>query len=256
MVLIIEIGNTNVVLGFFQDDSLSHFWRLQSDVKRTSDEYLVSVLGLLRNSYINPESIEQTILASVVTPLIPVFQNLTVKLTGKSCHLVDWTSFPSMPILTKVPQETGIDRLINAFAGFDQYRCPLIIIDCGTATTFDVVSAQGEYLGGVISPGLVLSLEALSSKAFQLPRIKLERPPTVIGQNTVHSMQSGIIYGYAGMVDSMIGMINDELGCETKVIATGGLARLIRPVTSMIDEVIEDLTLRGLYLLSKNLASS
>ncbi|MCP4753457.1 MAG: type III pantothenate kinase [Proteobacteria bacterium] len=253
MIFVIDVGNTNIVLGIYRDGSLMHLWRISTDIRKTSDEYYVSIFNLFRIHGIDPKKIERTVLGSVVTPLDPVFQELIVKLTGKDCHLVDLTSFPNMAVKIDSPQEVGADRLLNALAGFERYRCPLIIIDFGTATTFDVISDKGDYLGGSIAPGLVLSLQALTDNAFKLPRIELERPPAVIGKNTPHCMQSGVVFGYAGMVDSMVAKISEELGCIPKVIATGGLAKLIKPASSTIEDIIEDLTLEGLFMISQNL---
>jgi len=160
-----------------------------------------------------------------------------------------------MKVEMDFPQEVGADRLLNASAGFARYGCALVIIDFGTATTFDVISETGAYLGGVIAPGLGLSLEALTSKAFKLPRIKLEKPPTVIGKNTIHGMQSGVVYGYAGLVDSMVEKISLELGLKPKVIATGGLASLIKPASLTIEEIVDDLTLNGLFMIAQKMDS-
>lgn len=254
MILVIDIGNTNIVLGIYKGDELLHLWRMSTDKQKTSDEYLVLVYNLLKIKDINPEEIRSTVLGSVVTPLNAVFQDLVSRLTGKPCQLVDLTCFPDMKIEMDNPAEVGADRLLNASAGFAQFGCALVIIDFGTATTFDVISDQGAYLGGIIATGLGLSLEALTSKAFKLPRIKLEKPETVIGKNTVHAMQSGVVFGYAGMVDSMVEKITAELGMKPKVIATGGLATLIKPASSTIEDIVDDLTLKGLFMIAKRLA--
>jgi type III pantothenate kinase len=156
-----------------------------------------------------------------------------------------------MKILMDNPREVGADRLLNASSGYQLFGGPLIIIDFGTATTFDVISEAGDYLGGAIATGLVLSLEALTAKAFKLPRIELERPPSVIGKNTRHCMQSGMVFGYAGLVDSMVDKISHELGKQPKIIATGGLAGLIKPASSCIEESVDDLTLNGLYSIAR-----
>lgn len=253
MILVIDIGNTNIVLGIYQDDTLLYLWRLSTDKQKTSDEYLVLVHNLLKLYCIDTDVIQNTILGSVVTPLNPVFNDLVIRLTGKPCRLVDLSCFPDMKIEMDNPEEVGADRLLNASAGFARYGRALVIIDFGTATTFDVISESGAYLGGIIAPGLGLSLEALTSKAFKLPRIKLEKPPTVIGKNTIHAMQSGVVFGYAGLVDSMVWKITDELPTKPKVIATGGLAALIKPASATIEEIVDDLTLQGLYLVAKKL---
>lgn len=253
MILVIDIGNTNIVLGIYQEGSLLHLWRLSTDKQKTSDEYLISVYNLLKINNIKPNQILNTVLGSVVTPLNPVFLDLVKHLTGKPCKLVDLSCFSHMKIEMDNPDEVGADRLLNASAGFARYGCALVIIDFGTATTFDVISETGSYLGGVIAPGLGLSLEALTSKAFKLPRIKLEKPPTVIGKNTIHAMQSGVVNGYAGLVDSMVEKITREMGMKPKTIATGGLAPLIKPASATIEEVVADLTLEGLFMIAKRL---
>ncbi len=253
MILVIDIGNTNIVFGIYKEDSLLHLWRVSTDKQKTSDEYLITFYSLLKINQIDPKGIRRTILGSVVTPLNAVFQDLIFRLTEKACKLVDLSCFPDMKVEMDNPQEVGADRLLNASAGFSKYGCSLVIIDFGTATTFDVISETGSYLGGVIAPGLGLSLEALTLKAFKLPRIKLEKPPTVIGKNTVHGMQSGVVHGYAGMIDSMVEKISDELGLKPKVIATGGLASLIKPASSTIEDIVDDLTLMGLFMIAQKM---
>lgn len=253
MILVIDVGNTNVVLGIYREDKLLHLWRMSTDKQKTSDEYLVPVYNLLKINNIDLKEIKCSILGSVVTPLNAVFQDLVFRLTEKPCKLVDLTCFPDMKIEMDNPSEVGADRLLNASAGYAIYREALVIIDFGTATTFDVISQKGAYLGGIIATGLGLSLEALTSKAFKLPRIKLEKPATVIGKNTVHAMQSGVVFGYAGMVDSMVEKISAELGVKPRVIATGGLATLIKPASSTIGDIVDDLTLQGLFMVAKRL---
>lgn len=254
MIFVIDIGNTNIVLGIYKGETLLHLWRISTDIKKTSDEYLVTILNLFKVHNIDPKNIEDTVLGSVVSILDSVFQDIIRKLTKKEGYLVSLSSFPDMVVKMDYPEEVGADRLLNASSGFNQYGGPLVIIDFGTATTFDVVSEKGEYLGGAIATGLVLSLEALTAKAFKLPRIDLEQPPSVIGKNTIHCMQSGMVFGYAGMVDSMVARISNELGVKPKVIATGGLASLIKPVSTVIEEVVADLTLRGLLMISQKRA--
>ena len=246
MTLIIEIGNSNIVVGLYQNQKKIAHWRLRTITEKTSEEYLVELKSLFSSENINSGSINQSILASVVTPLVSVFQNTVSKLLGHRCLVVDWKSIPTMPIKVDDPNEVGIDRLVNAFSAYDRYGKASIVIDLGTATTFDVVSDEGEFLGGVISPGLLLSLNALISNTDKLPKIGLEIPETVVGKNTTHCMQSGSVYGYAGMVDSMVARIKAELGYEVKVIATGGLANVVKPLSQQIETVIEDLTLEGL----------
>ncbi|MCG8335665.1 MAG: type III pantothenate kinase [Proteobacteria bacterium] len=251
MIFVIDIGNTNIVLGVYKGPKLLHLWRVSTDIKKTSDEYLITVKNLFRINDIDPTEVKSTILGSVVSPLDSVFQAVVRSLTNHEARLVDLSCFPDMPVKMDNPSEVGADRLLNASAGYEAYGGPLVIIDFGTATTFDVISAKGEYLGGVIATGLVLSLEALTAKAFKLPKIDLVRPSSVIGKNTAHCMQSGIVFGYAGLVDSMVQKITEELGAKPKVIATGGLATLIQPVSNTIEDVVDDLTLKGLYRISQ-----
>lgn len=251
MIFVIDIGNTNIVLGVYKGAKLLHLWRVSTDIKKTSDEYLITVKNLFRINDLDPKEVKSTILGSVVSPLDSVFQAVVRSLTNHEARLVDLSCFPDMPVKMDNPREVGADRLLNASAGYEAYGGPLVIIDFGTATTFDVISAKGEYLGGVIATGLVLSLEALTAKAFKLPKIDLVRPSSVIGKNTAHCMQSGIVFGYAGLVDSMVQKITDELGAKPKVIATGGLATLIQPVSNTIEDVVDDLTLKGLYRISQ-----
>lgn len=250
MIFVIDIGNTNIVFGLYKNKTLLHFWRVSTDIKRTGEEYLITILNLFKIYNIDPAEIKDTVVGSVVSPLDSVFRKAIRLLTKREPRLVDLTCFPNMPIRMDNPKEVGADRLLNASAGFARFGGPLVIIDFGTATTFDIVSEKGEYLGGAIATGLVLSLEALTAKAFKLPRIELVKPPSVIGKNTAHCMQSGIVFGYAGMVDSMVAKISQELGMKPKVIATGGLATLIQPVSGSIEQVVDDLTLQGLFMIS------
>ncbi len=253
MIFVVDIGNTNIVLGVYKEEKLLHLWRVSTDIKKTSDEYLITVQNLFKIHGIDPKKIKNAVLGSVVSPLDPVFQVLIKELTGCEARLVDLDCFPEMSVLMDYPKEVGADRLLNASAGYKAFGGPLIIIDFGTATTFDVISNAGDYLGGAIATGLALSLEALTAKAFKLPRIELERPPSVIGKNTAHCMQSGIVFGYAGMVDSMVGKITAELKEKPHVIATGGLATLIQPVSSTIEQIVDDLTLKGLFMISQDM---
>ena len=256
MVFVIDIGNTNIVLGIYKKTKLLYIWRISTDIKKTIDEYLISVSSLFNMHRIDPTQISCTVVGSVVSPLDSVFQTVIERLTGKIAYLVNPDNFSEMDVKMDDPKEVGADRLLNASAGFAQYGGPLVIIDFGTATTFDVISQKGEYLGGSIATGLLISLEALSTKAFKLPKIKLEQPPGVIGKNTSHCMQSGIVFGYAGMVDSMVERIARELGSKPKVIATGGLASLIKPVSSVIEEIVDDLTLKGLFMVARQCMKS
>ncbi len=254
MIFVIDIGNTNIVLGVYKGKELLYLWRISTDINKTSEEYLIAVHGLFGIHSLDPKKIKCTVMGSVVSPLDSIFQCVVKTLTGSKAHQVDMNCFPDMPIRLDYPEEVGADRLLNASAGFHDFGGPLVIIDFGTATTFDVISEKGEYLGGVIATGLVLSLEALTVKAFKLPKIDLVQPPSVIGKNTAHAMQSGIVFGYAGMVDSLVEKISRELSARPHVIATGGLAPLIQPVSATIEAIADDLTLKGLYMISQRLS--
>ncbi len=253
MYFVIDIGSSNVVFGVYRQDVLLHQWRVGTHIRKTRDEYLSLIQKFLISDNINPLLFKKTVISSVVPPLTLMFQCLVQELTGQESYLIDHTSFPHMAIQTDFPSLVGTDRLVNALAGYQIFKSSLIIVDCGTATNFDVVSEDGSFLGGVISPGLLLSLDALIQKTSKLPGIKIEQPERVIGRNTTESLQSGIIFGYAGMVDSMIQRINTELGYSPKVIATGGLAKIVKAASNQIEDVIDDLTLRGLYFISQNL---
>lgn len=252
MVLVIDIGNTNIKLGYYQNDRLIHKWRIESDTQKKQDDYIRQIEPLLTTNKINPSLIEQVVISSVVLQLTPVIKEVITILTGKPSHIIDHHSFLNMPINVDHPEQVGTDRLVNALAGYQLYQQGLIVMDCGTATTFNVIDDLGVFQGGVITTGLRLFQQALSTRTSKLPDIKLERPKNVIGKNTMQSMQSGIIFGYAGMVDSIIDRIHQELESPVKVIATGGLAKLIQPVSGRIEKVIDDLTLSGLYFISQN----
>ena len=249
MLLAIDIGNTNIVWGVFDGDKLLVDWRVSTDHAKTTDEYAILLLDLLRVEDISPERMDGVILSSVVPPLTPLFEELSE------------TYFHCLPLIVAVeietgltikytnPQEVGSDRIVNAAAAYRRYGGPIIIVDFGTATTFCTITAAGEYLGGAIAPGLRISAEALYARTAKLPKIELARPKSAIGQDTVTSMQAGLIFGYAGLVDELVRRIQHELGRECFVVATGGLAGLIAPESRTIREVRPHLTLEGLALL-------
>lgn len=247
MILVIDIGNTNIVLGIYDKNELIRKWRISTEIHRTSDEYLFFIRGFLAEGKINPAHITHTLISSVVHPIIRCFQAVIKSLTNQEPTIVTGEYDLGIPVKIDNKKELGADRLVNAFAGFEKYQQELIIVDFGTATTFDVISSKGEYLGGLILPGINIAIEALHDKTSQLPRVEIELPDSVIGKNTVHSMQSGILFGYAGMIDSLVERISNELKSSPKVIATGGLAIRMRQVANSIDDVLDDLTLWGLY---------
>lgn len=249
MLLAIDIGNTNIVWGVFEGDTLVADWRVGTDPSKTTDEYAILLLDLLRVEGINPDRVTGVILSSVVPPLTPLFEELAEIYFHRRPLTVSCELDLGLTLRYENPREIGTDRIVNAAAGHHFYGGPLIIVDFGTATTFCVVTAQGEYLGGAIAPGLRISAEALFARAAKLPKVELTQPKSVIGRDTVTSMQAGLIFGYAGLVDELVSRIQRELGLECFVLATGGLAGLIAPHSRTIREVRPKLTLEGLALL-------
>jgi type III pantothenate kinase len=250
MLLAIDIGNTNIVFALFAGSEVKAQWRIRTDAHRSSDEYAVWLLALMARAGLKEKEIKAVIMSSVVPDanfsvkcFVRTYLQLEPKLIASGeIHL-------GMPILLENPKELGADRLINAYAAWSEHKTALIVIDFGTATTFDVVSGKGEYLGGVIAPGINLSLEALQRAAAKLHGISIVHPEMVIGKNTTSAMQSGIYYGYAGLIEGIVTRIRAERGEQMKVIATGGLAPLYGDATTMIDKIDSDLTIRGLRLI-------
>ncbi len=211
MLLVVDVGNTNTVLGIFDDDQLICNWRIRSASRITEDEFNIVISNLFQSKNIKPSDIRKTIISCVVPPMMRILDEYCRKYLGHAPAWIDAKSV-QMPIRYDNPEEVGADRLVNGIAAYHIYRTSLIVIDFGTATTFDVISAKGEYLGGAIAPGIGIAAEALFKHASKLPRVELFNPPkTVIGKNTVHSMKSGIIYGYSEMVDGMVRRIKQEL---------------------------------------------
>ena len=251
MLLAIDVGNTNIVIGIFNGDELVTDWRVHTERNTTEDEFNILINSLFSNSNINRKSIENTIISSVVPQMVTILDSFCRKYLGHEPHWVNASSYRGMPILYGNPSEVGADRIVNAVAAFDKYKTSLIIIDFGTATTFDAVSTKGEYIGGAICPGIIISSEALFMKASKLPRVEIFTPPkNVIGKDTSNSIQSGLIYGYAGLVDGIVKRMKTEMKCDPKVIATGGLARLIGDVSETIEKIESHLTLEGLKMIS------
>lgn len=249
MLLAIDIGNTNTVMGLFQKDSLIHHWRLETKKERTADEWGVYLKELLQFEKRGLEEITGVVISNVVPPMTRAMTALCEKYIKITPILVGPNIKIDMPIATDDPSEVGADRIVNAVAAYHQYKTHLILVDFGTATTFDYISDKGEYMGGLIMPGIGISAEALFQKASQLPRIEITKPKQVIGKNTIECMQSGIYFGYVGMVDSVVERMEAEIGQKTKVIATGGLASLIAADSKKISETNEFLTLEGLKLI-------
>jgi type III pantothenate kinase len=251
MLLVVDVGNTNTVLGLYEGKELVHNFRIESSKGRTIDEYHVLIISLITLAGVATEKITASIVASVVPALSDPIGTALRRAFGHKALVVGPGIKTGMPILAENPREVGADRIVNAIAAFEQVAAGhgCIVVDFGTATTFDCVSNRGEYLGGVIAPGMQISAEALFTRAAKLPRAEIVKPPRAIGRNTVHSMQSGIVYGYVGLVDGLVQRVRAELGYPCKVIATGGLSSLIAPESTTIEEVDENLTLEGLRIL-------
>ncbi len=252
MLLAIDVGNTNIVLGVFDRRTLVQSWRLQTLRERTSDELGLLVDGLFAHASIDRARIGGVIVASVVPPLTGTMASMIERYFRLKALVVDPGRNTGMPIRYENPSEVGADRIVNAIAAYDAYgsahALPLIVCDFGTATTLDAVSAQGEYLGGAICPGVAISADALFQRAARLPRIEVRKPATVVGRTTVGALESGLFYGYVGMVEGLVKRMTDELGGRAICVATGGLAPVIAPETKLIDHVDPDLTLHGLRI--------
>ncbi|BFH10437.1 type III pantothenate kinase [Paenibacillus melissococcoides] len=251
MILVIDIGNTNIVLGVYEGDKLLHNWRLSTSRQSTTDEYGVMIYNLFTMTKLSVQDIEGVILSSVVPPIMHTMEMLCKKYLNKAPLIVGPGVKTGLNIRIENPREVGADRIVNAVVAIELYGGlkPLVVVDFGTATTFDVIDVKGNYIGGAIVPGIGVSTEALYQRAAKLPRIELTKPKSVIGRNTVHSMQAGIIYGYAGQVDGIVDRITNELGAEPTVIATGGMAELIASESRTIDTTNPLLTLEGLRLI-------
>ncbi len=247
--LAIDIGNSNTVVGLFQNSKLAQSWRLTTVQERTSDEHGVLIKNLLELSGYNGLKMDGIAISCVVPPLLPSIRQMATVYFDCEPFVVQPGIKTGMPILYEHPQEVGADRIVNAVAGFQKYGGPCIVIDLGTATTFDAVSAKGEYLGGIIAPGILISAEALFQRAAKLPRVEIKEPPEVIGRNTVSAIQSGIFYGYLGLIEKIVSLLKEQQGDSTITIATGGLAPLISKGTSCIQHTEPDLILQGLQIL-------
>lgn len=252
MLLVFDVGNSNIVLGMFREDKLSYSWRVSTDQAKSSDEYVILINQLLEYYDLKPESVEDVIVSSVVPDLTYTLELAIRKLFRIYPLSMDSGTKTGMQIHYDNPKQVGADRIVNAVAAYEKYGGPLIVVDFGTATTFCAISAAGEYLGGTISPGIKISSDALFQKAAKLPRIDLVKPGRVICHNTVSSMQSGIIYGYVGLVEYVIDKMKKELSDEIQsitVVATGGLSTLIASETDAIDVIDKTITLDGLKII-------
>ncbi len=254
MLLAVDIGNTDTTLGVFEGEELRATWHMGSVINRMADEYAALLLNLLHLQGVDKSDIKEVALCSVVPPLTATFEELFGRYFHVSPLVVGAGVKTGVRIRMDNPREVGTDRIVNAAAAHRLYRGPIIITDLGTATTFDVVSKEGDYLGGAIAPGMAMAAEALSMRTAMLPRVEFVHPKLAIGTSTVAAMQSGLIFGYVGLVEGLVARIKQELGGKAKVVATGGYAELIAKETRVIDVVNPDLTLIGLrliYLMNK-----
>jgi len=249
MLLAVDVGNTQTHIGAFEGTELAHDWRLGTEPSATSDELAATLTGLLALEELGLDSLDGAIVSTVVPQLGPEYERLCERLVGDGCLMVGPNLKTGMPIMVDNPHELGADRLVNAVAAHDRAKGACVAVDFGTSTNFDVVSGAGEYLGGVIGPGVEISLEALTARTAKLPRIDLSSPQGAIGKHTQAAIQSGFAYGFAGLVDGINRRLADELGERASFIATGGLAATIAPHCETIDEVDPLLTLRGLLLI-------
>ena len=249
MLLCIDIGNTNIMLGLYDDDTLGPHWRLSTDHDRMPDEFAMQLINLLHYAGIAREQIAGVAIASGVPMLTSRWREVCAKYLHCEPLIISGRMRTGLTILYDNPDAVGADRIVDAVAAYRLYGGPTCIVDFGTATTFEAITAAGEYLGGAIAPGIGIAADALAQRAAKLPKVDLLRPPSVIGRNTVHSMQSGLLFGYVGLVEGMVSRFKAELGSETKVVGTGGLAPLIAAETTVIDIISPWLTLDGLRML-------
>lgn len=248
MLLCIDIGNSNIVLGVFDGAALRASWRVQTRILATTEEYEVLVAGLFGTARIDPSTIDGVALASVVPPLTAAFAELAQRMFRQPPLVVDAGVRTGVKIRYDSPRDVGADRVVNAAAVCSHYGAPACIIDFGTGTTFDAINTAGEYLGGAIAPGLEISLQALAGRTARLPNVELRPPPAAIGRNTVHAMQSGLVFGYVALVEGMVERFRAELGPGMRVIGTGGLADVIGAETTVIERIDPWLTLKGLRI--------
>ena len=253
MILLIDAGNTNFVLGLSKNDDYIASWRISTDANKTSDEYSIQIMQLFSQSNLNPEEVEGIIISSVVPNIMHSIENMVIKCFKKEPIVIGPGIKTGINIRYDNPREVGADRIVNAVAAYEKNKRALIVIDFGTATTYCAITERGDYLGGNICPGIKISSEALYERAAKLPRVELEKPNTLICKNTVTSMQAGIIYGYIGQVEYIVRRMKKEMmnlgEVEPYVIATGGLAKLIADGTDVIDNIEPRLTLEGLKIL-------
>jgi len=249
MLLAIDIGNSNVVLGVFDGERLRESWRVGTKMQITADEYAMIVRDLFAFSGLEFRQIDGVVISSVVPPLLPLMAEMSRKYFQRDPLIITHETKTGIRLTYDNPREIGADRIVNAAAAYRLFGGPLVIVDFGTATTFCAVTKNGEYLGGAITPGVKISAEALYQRAAKLPRFELVRPAAVIGRDTVSAMQAGMVYGYAGLVDAIVERMKQEFAPDARVVATGGLAELVAPETRTITEVRPNLTLEGLRMI-------
>lgn len=255
MLLVIDVGNTNTVIGVYDGNDLRFDWRIRTARETTADEFNVLANALFMDKGFDRTGIDKIVISSVVPSSVPILNGYCEKYLSLAPLWVDAKAVKRlMPILYNNPDEVGADRIVNAVAAYQKYKCAMIIIDFGTATTFDAISQKGEYLGGAIVPGVMISSDALSQKASRLPRVEVfKAPDNVIGKDTISSIKSGIIHGNAAMVDGMVERMAKEMATPVRVLATGGLATLISGVSKTIEKVESSLTLEGLRIIADTL---
>jgi len=248
LLMAIDVGNTHTVIGLFDGDEIVRHWRISTETEHTADEYGVLIWSLFRAAGMDLPKLEGVIVSCVVPPMIGVIQDLCRDYFSVEPLIVGPGVKTGMPILYENPREVGADRIVNAVAAYTLTKRVTVVVDFGTATTFDYISERGEYVGGVIVPGIGISLDALYSRAAKLPRVEVVRPPRVVGRNTTHAIQAGMAYGYVELVDGVVRHIEEEEGVRASVLATGGLAPLIAAESKRIETVDEFLTLKGLRI--------
>ena len=248
MLLAIDVGNSKISLGVFDKGELIARWRLETERTRTADEYGIAARNLFESAGLDCKSVEGVAIASVVLPLNAVLCQMSEAYFNRTPLLIDHTTETGLPLRYETPASIGADRIVDAVAAVHKYGAPCIVADLGTATTIDAVNAEGVYLGGIITAGAGIMLDALTQRAPRLPRVEIARPPSVIGSSTIHSLQSGIYFGYIALVDGIMQKMIDEMNCTPRVVATGGIAPLLAGGSKFIELVDETLTLEGIRL--------
>ncbi len=249
MLLVADVGNTNTKIGVFDGDRLVGSWRLTTRREQTADEYGLFIESFLRTRDLGRHDIRGIAISNVVPPLQQVLEWMAEQYFGTTAYFVVPGVNSPLPLMVDAPTEVGADRVVDAFAALRFYGAPLIVVNCGTATTFDCVNARGQFIGGAIAPGIMTASDALLTRAARLPRVELVRPKDAIGRDTITNIQSGIVYGFAGLVDGIITRMKAEMDGSPKIIGTGGLVSLVADVTTSIEHVNDDLRLEGLRIL-------